>query len=139
MRLIEEKNHPNNYNKIFCFELVNNVKAKHPELLFCFWLCDLNDISITDIIIEEVNKNTGYNVAWQHCIRYDLEDFKSTFNNIENFIKQHDTSNFTGWCVIFEFNDREYSISSQNNNRIVLHSTKEIDCRLENVIQCLSI
>lgn len=137
MQLLEEKNYQGSFNRIYQLNMDIGVKVYHPELVTCFRFCQNKDIIITDIIFEEINKNTGYNVAWQHCVRYDLDDFHNTFKNIEQFLKQHDTRNFTGWCVIFKANNKEYSISSQDEQKIVLHCSEEIDIQLEPLINQL--
>ena len=105
------------------------------HLKICYYLCQHPDIKITDIIIESVDEQTGYDIAWQSCIRYDYLDFKETFSKFDYLITQHNKQDFSAWCVIFKQDEQEYTISGTlNSTDILLHNSQEIDDKMIELI-----
>lgn len=111
--LIDKTDYYGNHTNTYKVQIPILKEANEPQLKVCYCFCHHPDILITDILLEEINKNTGYNIAWQNCIRYDVEDFHQTFQNFKDFLSEYDTEKFERWCMLFKLNNVNYSISGK--------------------------
>ena len=137
-KLINQTNDFSSYNNKYLLESMFELKALNPQLLTCYHFCNSQDIQITDIIFEFTNHNTGYNVPWQRCVRYDIDDFRKTYKNATSLLSKYDNKDFTGWCVIFKRDDIEYSLTcTKGSDEVLLHSAHEINKDMDDLLNWL--
>jgi hypothetical protein len=137
-QLINQTNYFGSHNKTYLLEITWETKALNPQLLTCYYFCDNKNIQITDIIFEFTNHNTGYNVPWQRCVRYGVDDFRRTYQNVTSLLSKYDHEDFTGWCVIFKRDGVEYSlIGAKNSDEVLLNCSHEINKEIDNLFDWL--
>ena len=126
-QLIKQINNFGSYNNIYQIDIPNFLGVKNSQLVPCYILGHNKEIQITDILVESVNKNTGYNVQWQSCVRYDSEDFQNSYPNVKDFLSQYDNNKFAGWCIIFKIDNVEYGLTGKvDSDEIRLNCYREI-------------